>query len=75
MSLGRRIASMRGFRTMTQEQLGAMVGVSKPTVSNWENDRRTPDAENLRNLCHVLNCSADYLLELTNDMGERRPQQ
>lgn len=41
MSLGRRIALMRGFRTMTQEQLGAMVCVSKPTVSNWENDHRT----------------------------------
>ena len=71
MSLGRRIASMRGFRTMTQEQLGAMVGVSKPTVSNWENDRRTPDADNLRALCKVLGCTADYLLELTNDMNGR----
>lgn len=67
MSLGRRIASMRGFHTMTQEQLVAMVGVSKPTISNWENDRRTPDADNLRELCKVLDCTADYLLELTNN--------
>lgn len=67
MSIGRRIASMRGFRTMTQEQLGALVGVSKPTVSNWENDRRLPDANNLRELCRALDCTADYLLELTND--------
>lgn len=56
---------------MTQEQLGAMVGVSKPTVSNWENDRRTPDADNLRALCKALGCTADYLLELTNDMNGR----
>ena len=48
MSLGRRIASMRGFKTLTQEQLGALVGATKPTVSNWENDRRTPDADYLR---------------------------
>ena len=72
MSLGRRITSMRGFRTLTQEQLGAMVGVSKPTVSNWENDRRTPDADSLRELCRALNCSADYLLELSEDMGEKK---
>lgn len=67
MSLGRRIASMRGFRTMTQDQLGGLVGVSKQTVSNWEHDRRAPDADNLRLICKALDCSADYLLELTND--------
>lgn len=67
MSLGRRIASMRGFRMLTQEELGGLVGVTKPTVSNWENDRRLPDANNLRELCRALDCTADYLLELTDD--------
>lgn len=32
-SIGQRIASMRGFRRLTQEQLGGMVGVTKQTVS------------------------------------------
>jgi transcriptional regulator with XRE-family HTH domain len=67
MSLGKRIASMRGFRTMTQEQLGGMVGVTKQTISGWETDRRVPDADDLRALCKVLNCTSDYLLEFTND--------
>ena len=67
MSLGRRIASMRGFHTLTQDQLGGLVGVKKQTVSGWENDHRLPDANDLRNLCRVLDCTADYLLELTND--------
>lgn len=67
MSLGRRIASMRGFKTLTQEELGVLVGATKPTVSNWENDRRTPDAGYLRALCLALGCTADYLLELTDD--------
>ena len=70
MSLGRRITSMRGFRTMTQEQLGALVGVSKQTVSNWEHDRRMPDADNLRELCRALGCTADYLLELADSPTE-----
>ena len=48
MSLGKRIASMRGFHTMTQDQLGGMVGVTKQTISGWETDRRVPDADDLR---------------------------
>lgn len=32
MTLGERIASMRGFRRYTQEQLGALVGVTKQPV-------------------------------------------
>ena len=71
MSIGRRITAMRGYRVMTQEELGELVGVAKQTVSNWENDRRTPDADNLRALCKVLGCTADYLLELTDDMNGR----
>ena len=67
MSLGRRIASMRGFRRFTQEQLGSMIGVTKQTVSGWENDRRVPYADDLRALCQALGCTADYLLELTDE--------
>lgn len=36
MSIGTRIASVRGFRRMTQDQLGGLVGVTKQTVSGWE---------------------------------------
>lgn len=70
MSLGTRISSMRGYRRMNQDTLGGLVGVSKQTISNWEHDYRTPDADNLRSLCRALGCTADYLLELTDTPGE-----
>ena len=38
MSIGTRIVSVRGFRRMTQDQLGGLVGVTKQTVSGWERD-------------------------------------
>lgn len=72
MKLSQRIASMRGYRLLKQEQLGDLVGVTKQTISGWENGRRAPDADNLIKLCQVLNCSADYLLGLSDDMGEKR---
>lgn len=67
MSLGTRIASMRGYRRLNQEQLGMMVGVSKQTISGWEHDSSKPNANYIRELCRALDCSADYLLELSND--------
>jgi len=67
MSLGTRIASMRGYRRLNQDQLGGMVGVSKQTISGWEHDTSKPNANYLRELCMALDCSADYLLELTDD--------
>lgn len=68
MSLGSRIASMRGYRRLTQEELGGIVGVSKQTMSGWEHDSSRPNADYLRKLCVALDCSADYLLELSEDM-------
>ena len=67
MSLGLRIASMRGYRRLTQEQLGSLVGVSKQTLSGWENGASRPNADLIRSLCIALDCSADYLLELTDN--------
>lgn len=70
MSLGTRISSMRGYRRMTQEQLGGLIGVSKQTISNWEHDYRTPDADDLVSLCKVMGCTSDYLLELADSPTE-----
>jgi len=67
MSIGRRITAMRGYRVLTQEELGALVGVAKQTVSNWENDRRVPRANELKEICRALQCTSDYILELVDE--------
>lgn len=69
MGFGTRLASMRGYRRMSQEQLGGYVGVTKQTISGWERDRRVPDADNIIALCKALDCSSDYLLGLSDDFG------
>lgn len=66
--IGQRIASARGFKRMSQEALGESVGVSKQTISGWETGWRTPDGEKLSLLCVILDCSADYLLGLSDDL-------
>ncbi len=66
--IGERIASARGFRRMSQGDLGAFVGVTKQTISSWETGYRAPDGEKIFLLCRALDCSADYILGLSDDI-------
>ena len=54
---------------MSQEELAEQLGVSRQTVSNWENDKAVLDAEKLAKLCSVFGVSADDMLS-----GEGLPQ-
>lgn len=67
MKIGQRIASMRGYRLLNQEELGGLVGVTKQTVSGWEHGYRVPRADDIVRLCNVLGCTSDYLLGIADD--------
>ena len=67
--LGEKIWRLREEKGLSQEALAEKLEVSRQTVSNWENDRATPDAYKLKQLCEELGVSADVLLE----MGESDP--
>ena len=49
----------------TQVQLAQKLGVTKQTVSNWENDNIQPSIDMLIKLSKIFNVSTDYLLGLT----------
>lgn len=66
--IGTRIARARKLVNLKQVDLGAAIGVSDQTISNWEVGLRTPRADLLKKLCVVLGCSADYLLGLSNNL-------
>lgn len=52
---------------MTIEEVAACVGVHKNAISRWENDQADPFSSNLVKLCELYGCSAEYLLEQTDD--------
>jgi len=60
--IGKFIASMRKEQGMTQEQLGARLGVTNKTISRWETGKYMPDIDKLRELSTVLNVSINELL-------------
>lgn len=51
---------------LTGSKLGEIVGVSKQSVSKWENGLSYPDFEILKKLADFFNVSTDYLLGRTD---------
>jgi transcriptional regulator with XRE-family HTH domain len=67
-SLGDRLARIRGFRRMSQQDVADLTGVKVQNLSRLEQDHRVHvRSDTLRRLAQALDCSADYLLGLTDD--------
>ena len=60
--LNGRIREIRMAKKMSQVELANILGVTKQSVSNWENDNIQPSIEMLIKLSKTLSVSSDYLL-------------
>lgn len=65
--LNERIRSLRLSRGISQVDLGRALGVSKQSVSNWENDNIQPSVEMLVIIAQFFSVSTDYLLGLESE--------
>ena len=48
---------------MTQEELGAAIGMTSQTIYYYESGQREPNLETLRKLSEVLECTVDELIK------------
>ena len=62
--LGLRISELRLALGWSQVDLAKRLGVTKQTVSNWENENIQPSIEMLVRLAKLFNVTTDYLLGL-----------
>lgn len=62
--LNERIKELRILNGMSQVDLATRLGISKQSVSNWENDNIQPSIEMLLKLTRLFSVSTDYLLGL-----------
>ena len=62
MILGYRLRELRKENKMSQNDLGKLLGVSKVSVSGYENGTRIPSLDILNGMLDVFGVSADYLL-------------
>lgn len=61
--IGTKIKDARTAAQLTQEQVAEALGISRQTVSNWENDRTYPDIGSVVKLSDLYGVSLDHLLK------------
>ena len=63
MELGKQIKKHRQEVQLSQEELAERVYVSRQTISNWENDKSSPDVNSLVLLSETFQISLDNLIK------------
>ena len=63
MTLGEKIQALRKQQGMSQEQLSAMMAVSRQAISKWEVGESIPDVDNVVQLSDIFNVTTDFLLK------------
>lgn len=63
MELGQKLKNARAKAGLKQEELAAQLGVSRQTVSNWENNRSYPDIASVMKLSDLYGLTLDELLK------------
>ncbi len=70
MNYGERIALLRDNKQLTQQELANIVGITRAALSHYENNRRKPDYQVIRNIADYFQVSVDYLIGRTNQLEE-----
>ena len=68
--MNKRFKEMRKSLHLTQEQIGALIGVNGPAISQIESGRSKPTAAALKLICSTYHISYTWLTEGTGSMME-----
>lgn len=56
------IEAMRKKKRMTQAELAIAVGVTQPSISDYESGKKRPTIDTAKKLARALGCTVDDLL-------------
>lgn len=73
--LGEKIKRLRKENGLNQTQLAERIGVDKSAISFWENGINEPKANYITKLALLFNISADYLLGIEDEFGNKIEKQ
>ena len=68
MEIGTKLKNARNNANLTQEDIAEKIGVSRQTVSNWENNKSYPDIISVIRLSDIYRISLDTLLKEDENM-------
>ncbi|MGF3112557.1 helix-turn-helix domain-containing protein [Facklamia sp. P9177] len=63
MSLGQQLKTARLHANLTQEEVAEKIGVTRQSVSNWENEKNYPDIRSVIDLSNLYQISLDQLMK------------
>lgn len=69
MEIGAKLKGARISAKLTQEQAAQALGVSRQTISNWENEKTYPDIISVVKMSDLYQISLDHLLKEEHTMG------
>lgn len=70
MEIGSKIKNARNEAGYTQERAAETLGVSRQTVSNWENEKSYPDIVSVIKMSDLYSVSLDHLLKEEKEMKD-----
>ena len=65
-SFGIKVKRLRDEKELTQKELGALLGLTRATISSYERCALYPSVEALISICLFFNVTADYMLGLAD---------
>lgn len=68
MEVGQRLKARRNELELTQDYVAVELGITRQTMSNWENGRSYPDIERIIRLSEIYGLSLDELLKGDQEM-------
>ena len=63
-NLGKKIKEYRKLNNLTQQEFANKLGISRSTLSYYENGEVEPNIYTLLKLSEIMNCSIDYLFSI-----------
>lgn len=70
MEIGSKIKNARNKAGYTQERAAEALGVSRQTISNWENEKSYPDIVSVIKISDLYSVSLDHLLKEEKEMKD-----
>lgn len=64
--LGSRLKTFRQKNNLTQKDVAKALNVGRATIAGYETKSIYPDYDKLKVLAELFNCTADYLLGISN---------
>ena len=68
--MSRRFREARKQNNLKLTEAAKLLGISQPTLSAWEAERKSPSIDGLENMAELYGVSTDYLLGLTEEIHQ-----